>query len=51
MQYTGYELFDRMPKVAGGRIWSSLGNPVYFGAVVMMGSALAFTLCIDRFLS
>jgi O-antigen ligase len=41
LQFTGSELFDRMPPSAGGRVWSSLGNPLYLGAVCMMAAALA----------
>ncbi len=41
LQYTGYEVFDRMPRVVGGRVWSSLGNPIYFGAIALMALPLA----------
>ena len=34
-QYFGIE-FPRMPNNAGGAVWSSFGNPVYFGAYCMM---------------
>ena len=36
LQFQGLEIFDAMPRVVGGRPWSSLGNPVYLGAVCMM---------------
>ncbi len=36
LQFAGYEIFLRMPKTEGGRVWSSLGNPIYLGAVCMM---------------
>src|SRR5262249_41618821 len=42
LQYTGYEVFERMPGVVGGRVWSSLGNPIYMGAICMMAFMLAF---------
>ena len=36
LQYQGWEIFEKMPLVAGGEPWSSLGNPIYMGAVCMM---------------
>ena len=41
LQYFGWEIFNAMPKAPGGRIWSSLGNPLYMGAVCMMAWPLA----------
>jgi len=35
-QYKGVEIFSRMPKNPGGRIWSTLGNPNYLGAFLIM---------------
>lgn len=35
-QYKGVEIFSRMPKAPGGRIWSTLGNPNYLGAFLIM---------------
>lgn len=42
LQYAGLELFERMPKVEGGRPWSSLGNPLYTGSICMMSALLAW---------
>lgn len=42
MQFAGMEVLSAIPKVEGGRPWSSLGNPVYVGAVCSM--ALVLTL-------
>jgi len=36
LQYAGYEIFQEIPGVKGGRAWSSLGNPLYMGAVCAM---------------
>jgi tetratricopeptide (TPR) repeat protein len=36
LQFTGWEIFERMPRAEGGRVWSSLGNPIYLGALCMM---------------
>lgn len=36
LQTAGMEPIDAMPRVIGGRPWSSLGNPIYLGAVCMM---------------
>ena len=36
LQAAGMDPIDAMPRVIGGRPWSSLGNPVYLGAVCMM---------------
>ncbi len=47
LQYTGHELFERMPLVKGGRVWSSMGNPIYVGAVCMMGFLLAASSLIQ----
>jgi O-antigen ligase len=41
-QFEGWELFQAMPRVVGGRPWSSLGNPVYMGAVCMMAVVVTF---------
>ena len=41
LQYTGNEIFDVMPAVVHGRVWSSMGNPIYFGAICMMALPLA----------
>ena len=46
MQYSGWEIFDAMPKVEGGRVWSSLGNPVYFGALCAMALPVALARCV-----
>lgn len=35
-QYKGVEIFSRMPKAPGGRIWSTLGNANYLGAFLIM---------------
>jgi len=35
-QYKGVEMFSRMPRDPGGRIWSTLGNPNYLGAFLIM---------------
>jgi O-antigen ligase len=44
LQYSGNEIFEWMPRVAGGRVWSSLGNPIYFGAICMMALPLVLNL-------
>jgi O-antigen ligase len=41
LQYTGHEILERMPVVAGGRVWVTLGNPVYVGALFAMAIPLA----------
>jgi len=45
-QYEGVEIFSRMPKDPGGRIWSTLGNPNYLGAFLIM----VFPLGLGRLL-
>ncbi len=35
-QYKGVEIFSRMPKAPGARIWSTLGNANYLGAFLIM---------------
>lgn len=35
-QYKGVEIFSRMPKAPGARIWSTLGNANYLGAFLAM---------------
>jgi len=35
-QYKGVEIFSRMPRSPGGRIWSTLGNASYLGAFLAM---------------
>ncbi|OGR90515.1 MAG: hypothetical protein A2992_07520 [Elusimicrobia bacterium RIFCSPLOWO2_01_FULL_59_12] len=40
LQYFGHEIFQRMPSAAAGRVWSSLGNPLYMGALCMMALPL-----------
>ena len=47
LQYTGHELFDRIPLVVGGRVWSSLGNPIYMGALCMMALPLALDVMLQ----
>ena len=42
LQYAGHEIFQDIPGVKGGRVWSSLGNPLYMGALCMM--AIPFVL-------
>jgi tetratricopeptide (TPR) repeat protein len=48
LQYTGNEIFQRMPAVVGGRVWSSLGNPLYMGAVCMMALPLITDVLLRR---
>ena|GEM_PF-2548119 len=45
LQVCGIEPFSAMPRVRGFRPWSSLGNPIYLGAVCMM----ALTLTLGEF--
>ncbi len=42
LQYGGMEIFSDIPAVQGGRVWSSLGNPLYMGALCMMAIPLLF---------
>lgn len=42
LQYSGNEIFTLMPNAVGSRVWSSLGNPIYFGAITMMAFPLVF---------
>jgi O-antigen ligase len=42
LQYSGFEIFTDIPAIQGGRVWSSLGNPVYMGALCMMAIPLLF---------
>lgn len=48
LQYKGDEIFDQMPLVAGGRVWSSLGNPIYLGALCMMGFPLTLVRLLEK---
>lgn len=47
MQYAGWEIFQRMPSAVGERVWSSLGNPLYMGAVCMMALPLVLNRLRD----
>ncbi len=42
LQYSGNEIFERMPVIKGGRVWASLGNPLYLGALCMMAWLVGF---------
>lgn len=41
LQYFDLELFSAIPRAAGGRVWSTFGNPLYLGAYLMMLVPLA----------
>ena len=47
LQYSGYELFERMPLVERGRVWSSLGNPLYLGALCAMACPIAIYFILE----
>lgn len=40
-QFFGLELFARMPTVAQGRIWSSMGNPLFLASLLAMAIPLS----------
>jgi O-antigen ligase len=48
MQFSDLEIFERMPRAPGGRAWSSLGNPLYMGALCMMAWPLAIAALLER---
>ena len=41
LQFCDLEPFSRIPRVPWGRVFSTMGNPLYMGAYLMMGTLLA----------
>lgn len=48
LQYSGMEFLEAMPRIVGGRPWSTLGNPVYLGALCMMALPLGLALWSEK---
>lgn len=42
-QYYGIEFFKRVPLIEKGRVWSTMGNPIYLGGFLVMVIPLAMS--------